>query len=253
MALSIFKMNLYLKLFYQFASSYQGTKHAKYWTPQETAEQILNGRKSFIRLGDGEFDILLSRSIHYQEYSAELANKLDFAVNEYIAENGTANYIVGMPAMYIQSKGTFLLKSRLLLSCWASTRYCFGKKYDVAVNYGDAFLFGKGNEKIYERIWSETNINKVVFVHNDETYSNRFVAKYNIPAEFVKIPNRDAFEQIEVILKKIIDKSGNKEDTMVLISAGPCGKVLVYELQKQGIWAIDTGHCWDEPLQSKIY
>lgn len=38
---------------------------------------------------------------------------------------------------------------------------------------------------------------------------------------------------------------------MVLISAGPCGKVIVFRLKNVGVQVIDTGHCWDDPLHTR--
>lgn len=157
-------------------------------------------------------------------------------------------YLIGMPGKYIESSGKFMLKSRLLLSCWSHTRYYFNKKYDVAVPYGDAFLFCKGGNGIYEKIWTESPIKHFVFVHNNIKYANMFREKYNTEVSFVKIPEKNAFDNIDIIYAEVKSKIKNG-DEMVLVSAGPCGKILVYRLARKGIWAIDTGHCWDKPLK----
>ena len=67
--------------------------------------------------------------------------------------------------------------------------------------------------------------------------------------EFIQIPDKNAYKELEKIFGKIIDKiKDNKNNSMIIISAGPAGKILVDKLGKKGIWAIDTGHCFDFPL-----
>lgn len=245
------KMRLYFKLLYQFLCSYKGAVHAGFLSDDECVDDILLKRKSFIRYGDGEFDIIEGKSIHYQEYDPNLAKCLDKIIHEYLDNSDECNYLVGMPREYFNRKGLFMLHSRQLMSCWSHARYFFKKNYDVDVQYGNAHLFAKGNEIIYEKIWKESPLKKIVFVHNDRKWAERFENQYKIRCEYVGIPKENAYMSLDDIYKNII-KYSDKETTMILISAGPCGKVLTYLLSKEGYWAIDTGHCWDEPLIIQI-
>jgi hypothetical protein len=248
MSLSIKKTNLYFKMLYQFLTSIDCVKNAKFSSLEETVEIILKNRKSFIRFGDGEFDIIEGKNIHYQEYSEDLGCYLDKIIREYIDGGNGGSYYVGMPNTFLTMKALRLLRSRLYLSCWSHARYYFKKNYDKNIIYGNTCLFSEGNEHIYEKIWNKANIDKVIFVHNSEVYAKKFEQIYNIKEVFVKIPPKNAYTDKNEIVENIIDRVTDKDKNMVLISAGPCGKVLVYELSKQGIWAIDTGHCWDNPL-----
>ncbi len=248
MSISIFKVNLYIKMFYQYYKSYNGSRNAIFWTPKETVLNIINEKKSFIRFGDGEFDIIEGKSIHYQDYAENLAYKLNQIIQEYIEGEEKVNYIVGMPDIFIKSTGRFMIRSRLLLSCWSHTRYYFNKYYDKKVHYGNTGLFSVGLEELYEHIWQDAHVHKIVFVHNNIKYAEEFEQKYQIKTAFVEIPSTNAFKDENKILHKILELVLDQNDTMVLISAGPCGKVLAYDLSKRGIWSIDTGHCWDEPL-----
>lgn len=246
MAISIGKLNLYLKMIYEYLVSYKGTSKAVFLSAEETVNYILKERKSFIRFGDGEFDILEGKGIHYQKFNKRLGGMLERIVKEYI-KNREVSYLLGMPGLCIEPTGRFLLKSQVMLSSWAHSRYYFNKKFDCPVQYGDAFLFRKGMDNIYKRLWTESKVSHFIFVHNDRKYADKFQKTWGVEVSFVKIPGKNAFDKIDIIYKEIKSKIKEKND-MVLISAGPCGKVLAYQLSGEGIWVIDTGHCWDNPI-----
>lgn len=70
---------------------------------------------------------------------------------------------------------------------------------------------------------------------------------------YVEVPNRDSYKVIDKIEEEIIsiydDNQLQKNDTAILISAGPMAKVLVYRLASNGYFALDCGHIWDDPLE----
>ena len=242
------KIKLYIILLVQYAFSFFGAQKSEFLSDEETVRWLLENKKSFIRYGDGEFDIIEGKSIHYQIYDRELAFLLNEIIMEYINTSQECSYLIGMPRDYINRSGCFMLRSRLLMSCWSHARYIFIKKYDKQVKYGNAHLFAKGNNNIYDKLWNSIKLDNVIFVHNNKKYSEEFEDKYQIKSNWVGIPKQNAFEKIEEIYESIVEKIIDKTETMVVISAGPCGKVLAYKLAKNGYWAIDTGHCWDEPL-----
>lgn len=249
MSLSIRKWKLYVKMYYQYILSYKGVQQATFLDDNTCLDFIIQNQKSFIRFGDGEFDILEGKSIHYQKFSVELRERLDQILTEYVESGTSAPYFIGMPAFYLNQNGKFMWHSRLLLSCWSHTRYYFLKYYDKKVKYGDAFLFSKGREPNYKRLWDNAHLGQVIFVHNKKQYAEHFEKQYGISTTFIKIPSHNAFTQMDQILIKIMASLRFKDKkSMVILSAGPCGKVLAYELSKKGVWAVDTGHCWDQPL-----
>ncbi len=251
--LSVKKWNLYVKMVYQYIASWRCAKHAVFLDREATVREILAQKKSFIRYGDGEFDIMEGRSIHYQIYTPALKEALRDILDTYIAEKGNTEYLVGMPHAFLKPSGRFMLKSRRLLSCWSHTRYFFKKQFDHSVCYGDAFLFSEDGEAVYRHIWTDAAPDQAVFVHHDPVYAEQFEKTYRIPAVFVRILPENAFGEIERIYRDVCGHVSGADAldkrVIVLISAGPCGKVLAHRLAQRGIWAIDTGHCWDEPLQ----
>jgi hypothetical protein len=215
----------------------------------ETKENVINSKKSIIRFGDGEFNIIGGKNVHYQVHSIELENELNQIIQQYINNPSNVDYIVCMPRDFFKVHGFRIMHKRLYISSWAYSRYIFKNKYDREISYGDAFMFARGNENIYKEIWKNENVKNIVFVHNNEKYAKKFENKYSIKTESVVIPESNSFEVKDSILADIIKKAAGKEELLVLISAGPCAKYLVKELSKRKIWAIDTGHCWDDPLE----
>ena len=243
------RFKIWIKVMFSYIMSLNCCKKAKILSSEETITLILKDKKSIIRLGDGEFNILQGKDVHYQNYSVDLKNRLYNIIEQYLNNPGKCSYIICMPGEFLSCNGLELIKKRVYVASWSFSRYIFKKKYDKDITYGDSFLFAYGNEKIYSKIWSNTGVKNIIFVHNQEIYAKEFENKYKILTESIVIPSRDAFENSEDILNKIVKIASKKNDLLVLISAGPCGKYLVYELALKGIWTIDTGHCWDNPLR----
>lgn len=219
-----------------------------------TAVAVKSG-KSLIRFGDGEFGIYQGKDIHYQRWSKKLENEFIKIKNEYERSFEDCPFLLSVPKQFLQTSIFKLMKRRVYVSSWAEARLQFKRKFRTDIVYGDAFLFEKKNRGIYETIWLGTDSPKnIIFVHNQEKYALDFAKEYtDKKVFFVECPKTDAFESLELLESKIANcfkaEKINKTDTMALISAGPAGKVIVLHLSKEGIWCVDTGHCWDDPLE----
>lgn len=240
---------IWVKTAFYFFVSYKGSRKAKYLDFQKTVEFIIKNKISLIRFGDGEFNIIGGKDIHYQNHSLELEKQLKGIIDNYNTNIDT-NYLLCMPRYFFESSGYEIAKKRVFVSSWSFSRYLFNKNFDQHVTYGDSFLFSKGNEKIYEKIWLDQRISNVIFVHNQTKYGEKFALKYSKNVTNITIPKANAFESKDKIINEIFKKLHGNKETLVIISGGPMGKVLVKELSEKNIWAIDTGHCWDDPLIS---
>ncbi len=238
------------KVLFYFIKSYRGSRKAIFLSPDETIETILQNRISLIRYGDGEMNYIEGENVHYQKKDNQLQIYLKKIVDEYIERGTNTGYLVAMPENFLACKGKSLLKNKSYFISWSYARNVFNNKYDVPVEYGDAFLFALENTKKFQRIWKEVSVDNIVLVHNDECYLEQLKNECEKDCFFIKIPQRDAFSDFNEILTQILSLVGTlkKENTMVLISAGPCAKALIYELSKVEVWAIDTGHCFCKPL-----
>lgn len=242
------KAKIWLRTLTYYLYSITANRNANILTSKETVDLALNTKKSIIRLGDGEFNILNGKSIHYQKYSKELSNQLQHVINEYLEKPKETGYLLCMPREYIKPNGMKFLLNRKLVSSWAYTRYTFKKKYDVEIDYGNSFIFADGNEPLYSRFWQQSNIDRIIFVHNNSLYGQNFKIKYGVETISILIPEKNSFESVDNIYRNILEHIKDVDKTLVLVSAGPSAKILVWKLTKVNIWAIDTGHCWDDPL-----
>ena len=224
-----------------------GMKNSTILDAEKTVEYCLKYRKSLIRYGDGEFFLMNGNDIHYQKSSAELANDLKDIIEKY--KGMESSYLLCMPKKYFECSGFKIIKDRVLIRSWVKPRFEFIKKYDAAAKiYGDAFTFAYGNDYIYSKLFNYQETTKIVFVHNNQKYAKLFEEEYHKKVFFIKVPNSDAFDLVGELVKEIKDVFYKSDADQVLISAGPAAKIIVRELSKEGIWAIDTGHCWDAPL-----
>lgn len=244
------RLIIWVRTLYYFIFSIKCVSKAKFLNANETTCQLSKSNKSLIRFGDGEFNIISGKGIHYQSFSKELSEELKYIIEAYIKSNNSSAYLLALPSDFFMCSGLKLLKKRVYVSSWSFSRWLFKNYYDKQVQYGDAFLFAKDYENIYKELWINADV--VIFVHNNKRYADYFLGKYGIETKFVGIPNKNAYEKKNSILKEIynqISSCDSDSKIVTLISAGPTGKVLVKELSDDGYLAYDTGHCWDEPLK----
>lgn len=220
---------------------------ARILSAEETIEYIKKNHKSLIRYGDGEFKILNGQDVHYQQYNQELHVELEKIICEYQEESP---YLLCMPHKYF-GNNNFVLNSRVLISCWGKPKRMFQKYAKQDVVYGDAFIFAKNNKEIYHNLWN--NYSNIILVHNDEKYLHSASGLEGQKGYYVKVPNCNSYGEIDNIEKEIItiyeDNDLMKENTVILVSAGPMAKALVFRLAENGYFAIDCGHIWDDPLE----
>ena len=86
--------------------------------------------------------------------------------------------------------------------------------------------------------------------HVSNVDANLFSKEYNIKkVDYIDIPPMNAYQNIKSIISRIKGIQGyNSEDCIILVSAGPAGKIISYNLTLCDCFVIDTGHCWDDPL-----
>mgnify|MGYP001044270225 CR=1 FL=1 len=223
----------------------------KVLSQKETPEYVKKHNKSLIRLGDGEFRIMLKkRGIEYQRYSPELREDMLRFMNDYKFADD-CGFVLAVPnEPFIKEASWFKTVDDMITQCFAPYRFYFRKCMNNKKIYGDAFVFQQDNETYYSKLWE--NSDYVIFLHHDERYARLFERKYKKKTVFIKVPSENSYEEIEKIEQNVINAVNNivsGASYSILISCGPAAKVLVYKLLKKGIVSYDTGHCWDEPLE----
>ncbi len=246
------RISIWGRVIYSLLATFGGVR-SNILTADATVEAILGG-KSLIRFGDGEFGIYRAKDIHYQHWSEELKRDFDTIKERYESDPEGCPYILAVPRRFMTVSGFRLMKKRVYVSSWAESRLQFKRSFRRDIPYGDSFLFEKDNREIYGRLWAEdTEFKNVIFVHNSEECAANFAATYRKNTVHIKCPPKDAYAEVDrleaEILETVSANSWSADDVCITISAGPAGKVLVLRLSERGYHCIDSGHCWDDPLE----
>lgn len=241
------RMKIWVKVFQDYCCSFFPVK-AKLLPAQETIDYVCHNGKSVIRFGDGEFNIILGGNVHYQEYDLKLQEELIRIIKEY---NEDSPYLLCVPYRYF-SKSNLVLNRRVLISCWSTPKQMFKKYFKRGIPYGDAFVFSKNNSRSnYQKMWE--NYKAIILVHNNDKYLEETFNLEKQKGYFVKVPLKNSYEiidDIECEIERLFQENDlPKNNTAVLISAGPTAKALVYRLSIKGYKLIDCGHVWDDPLE----
>ena len=241
------RAGIWVKVAWDYVCSY-GPVESKILDPEQTIAYLLKTGKSMIRMGDGEFNLMNGKNVHYQKHSPALQKEMESLLKNYSADSP---YLLCVPYRYFTGSNR-MLNSRTLISCWSTPKRMFQKLENPGLIYGDAFLFAKNNRALdCGRLWRDAD--NVIVLHNDPRYLQQAFDPKTQNGFFVQVPARDTFEVLDEIEEKItgvFEKNNlEKEKTVVLLSAGPAAKVLVKRLSAKGYRMIDCGHIWDDPLE----
>lgn len=217
---------------------------------EELLKEIIKKRKSLVRFGDGELEIMCNRERPlFQNANKELANVLN-----QVFQSKDENCLIAVSnnfgdldcyteeaadgiRLYLQGKRTELVNligtNRVFYDAYVSRPYLIFKDKEYACK-----IF-----ELYKRIWYNRNVIVVegiytrTGVHNDLLNETKSVRRILCPAF-------NAFNKYEQILDRI-NKSASSED-LILITLGPTATVLAYNLSCQGYQAIDLGQIDNE-------
>jgi hypothetical protein len=242
-----FVRNIYM-LIYQFRSEKTLSKKIDYLYSYQAIDFLLDSKKSFIRLGDSEIHHMLSRYIvrkdeGFQIKTPELTSRLRKIIQDY---NANSNYILGFNLTFLKMTDFELFRTGLY-SLHYQQRYFF-KKYIRKFNNVkilDAMIFRPVSDLTNEKI-SELYKNKdVILVHNDnKLFLNFRLIHQTGKTYFVQIKEKNAFDDCDITISKILELTNGYKynEVVVMISGGPAAKVMVYDLSKSNVHAIDMGH-----------
>lgn len=198
-------------------------------------QEILRTGKSFIRFGDGEAKLMLGADWPTQLESKALAQGLYRILEDYSSD---CNYLVGVANSRLTASMRELKKINRDRT-WRNSRYCLRKFLiaDSGLPFLEANLFRLGADGLrrdeISTLWSAKT--HAIIVHNRIEYLEWFRRSYpNIEAFLVQIPDKNFFEKLpetQARILDLIDKHQLKLSPLaILISAGPGGKILNYNL-----------------------
>lgn len=220
-------------------------KFPKVKTEFETAETLVNTRKSLARVGDGEISLMQGTSLRFQEYVPELAKKLKEVLN-----SNEENVLIGFNDVFSYKSLRDCKKN--IKKFWKQeiwekrdiyTKLDYKKIYENACVTRVYMRYKDKTKKVklfnlLKKIWEGQEI---VFIEGEKTRLGIGNDLFENAKKIERIigPAENAFNYYNKILEeaKKIDK--NKT---ILIALGPTATILAYDLGKLGYRALDIGH-----------
>lgn len=219
--------------------------------------------KSVMRWGDGESLILLKGDIYFQRYSPELRSRLLEIIKNY---NDASPYFLCLPTEFLtcSTESLHALKKGHMsfYQMHKGTRYLYKRFFSKKTIYLSHFLFKGIIQSQFDRLLDLLSVYKAfVVVKSDSFIVRSFFSTFMEGSDFttVTIPGKNAFQSYDSILENIIwavnDFDFHNDEVLILLSAGPCAKVLAYDLSRQGLTSYDVGkffECWLENIHCRV-
>ncbi|MDR2426235.1 MAG: GT-D fold domain-containing protein [Endomicrobium sp.] len=209
----------------------------------ETIDILIKSDKSLIRYGDGEFMVMMGKSIPFQEYNEDLADKL-----KNILKTKSEKILIGIPYVTFYSFDLMTEYAREYMWQWSienrkkiielidiETKYCDTLCSQVYANYNIDF---KEYFKKVQMIWEGKDI---VIICGDRVFKN---IKNNIfdnaaSIKYLYTLSKNAFYKYDEILKEALKED---KERLIIVISGPTANILVNDLAKNGYRALDFGH-----------
>lgn len=212
---------------------------------EEAVDKIINEKCSFVRYGDGEFEIMAGKErLIYQNYNPVLAKRLLEVISserEKLLIGIANNY--GNLDMYTEDSADGI---RIYMKDEVRKYHMSVLKKDKI--YYDAYIFKsyfpyKNREDTWKRvalvkrIWEGRNI---VIIEGKETrtgYGNDLFDNAR-SLRRVLCPMKNVFDKYQEVFNAA---SRLEKDCLILVVLGPVSNLLVYDLMEMGYQAVDIG------------
>lgn len=211
---------------------------------EDTLRELIERNASISRFGDGELDIMAGRSIPFQKYDNDLAEKMKL-----ILKTEYEDFFVGIPDIF---KGLSIYNDRARdyyrnhlrnnRKIWAHLLNSRKKYYCTGMTRPYMDLVNKSNSKKYFELLGQIwNGKKVVIVEGEKSRLGIGNDLFNECQEIKRIlcPPTDAFSFYDAIISEV---EGFSKDYLILLALGPTATVMAFDLYKKGYRALDIGH-----------
>lgn len=214
---------------------------------EDTLTTIIRERISISRYGDGELNIMCGGSIGFCHQNEELRKKLIE-----IANNPISNHIVCLPPMLLSLKDLTPKPKQYWKNLLAVEYRLWFKYIQKQQIYGNAFIsrfymdfqnqnLAKRTITLWKQIWDNRDC---IIVEGCNTRMGMGNDLFDNVKSIRRIlcPPVDAYSRYNDILAAVKDCYDKEENSLILIALGPVATVLAYDLCKNGIQSLDTGH-----------
>ncbi len=212
---------------------------------EESLKTLVESRKSFARIGDGEFTLIRRDSaLRFQKENELLSRRLRQVLEEpidacWVGVPDTVAYFHNLTeeseSFWVQYMYDTCRDWRALLR--RDVTYLAANVTRPYIRYRDRSV-SPGYFRLLKQLWEGRDVLMVegeqtaLGVGNDLFDGARSVCRILGPA-------RDAFACYDAILEAA---KRHGKDKLILIALGPTATVLAYDLAKAGFYAVDIGH-----------
>ena len=214
-------------------------------TIEETLDQIIENRCSVARYGDGEFNLMLGKSIDFQEYNEIISQKM-----KDVLKTEEKNFLICLPDSLHSNNGVSHESTLFWNRYKRNNRKELSKLLDRNRKYYNTCIsrfYLRYKDKTpcfsrvqkWRRVWDDRDI---VFVEGEKSrlgVGNDFFDNAK-SVKRILCPANQAFAYYDEIIESI-EKNIDK-DTLVLIALGPTATAMAYDVHLKGYQAIDIGH-----------
>ena len=209
----------------------------------ETLSLLEKEQFSFLRYGDGEIAIMQGKSIPFQEYNVELAQKL----REMLVTKGSGIKI-GIPYYYIHPLNSLNDFTKKFARALPAQRRFLCKNCSKDITYIDTALTQVYQtyqeydfDNYYKRMQNLLKDKDVTVVCGEGVLDRLEHKALGVcrSVDYIYAPSMNAYTEYQTVLEKVM---ATDKKRLVCVVLGPTAKVLVYDLAKAGYQAWDMGH-----------
>lgn len=218
-------------------------------SPQDSVRLVIESKKSLIRWGDGETNLLAGVGLDFQNSNWALSKRLWKVLWSY-SEKSPFLLALPNPAFQEISK---LIRSRTWRFWWSSRFlfliFYFLKWRNPGAMFPDSFLFREGGD-IGKASWKPESLKSLIpadrpilFVSNANQIEKFKLEFGGERVSFIVIPDQNAFDQEKTIMAEIANALGkdSNSETIICFSAGPAAKSLILALSATNL-CFDLGN-----------
>ncbi|MEH7419165.1 GT-D fold domain-containing glycosyltransferase [Neobacillus drentensis] len=207
---------------------------------------LLDENCSLARYGDGELNIMMGGSIHFQEYDAQLSERL----TNILVNNDNCSLEIGVP-LAINTVEGYRKEAKDFWNMNMDTgrmhwvRFCGKKRTFLNASLTRCYI--DYEEKSKSKIWFKklTNLwqgKRILIVegkHSRLGVDNTLFSNTNSIGRII-CPSNNAWSVYNAI--KLCVLKNAKDYDLVLVSLGPTATVLADDISREGVRIVDIGH-----------
>ncbi|MGL5583223.1 MAG: SP_1767 family glycosyltransferase [Cetobacterium sp.] len=219
-------------------------KKIKVKNTDETLDEILKKKKSVIRLGDGELNLIFGENLKFQKYNEKISEEL-----KEILKFKSDNLLVCLPNIFqnldiYTDDAKFFWQQYLLRKADKILKVIDKNKIYYDTQISRFYMDIKDKSKVENRIQKILKIwesREVIIIEGEKSRlgvgNNLFKKTKKI--ERIVCPSHEAYSINEKILQESLKIDKNK---LILLALGPTATILGFKLYRKGYQVIDIGH-----------